>query len=521
MNIFSFLNKHLNLFFFFIILQPLCSQTIEDAFLLAGNNKENLQAVLNYYKKRGENQKYEAALFLIKNLPIQETQTYQWEDASQNVVPFSEFDYEDFSIAEHAFNKLKDSINIKPRVVVEKDIEIIPAQLLIDNIDLAFKAWKNNPWSSSYSFNTFCEYILPYRSLIEPLEDWRAEYNFLVARAKTNLDDASDPVEVCTRVINELKGFSFSLKRSPISSVLLSPQQLLFRRQGSCPELANLALLSARSLGIAVSFDYTPHYGASSNRHYWNTVIDKKGNHIPFNGSSPNSDISVPYQYKLNNKRIAKVFRSTYSIQKSALASKIKKEDIPYSFLNRKNIIDVTQEYVSIGTINHAAISKDSISIAYLNVFNLHKWRIIDWTEKKGNYFTFTNVGRDLVYLPSYYRKGQSFYEQYPILLKKNGEEHILKPNFSKAFECTISRVNEFKNDYKETNSLHLDVGEVYTLFYWDKTWQKIGVSKATIDGVFFKDVPKNALLFLLPLTPNGYERVFTLDAHSEKIIWY
>ncbi|SDW82677.1 hypothetical protein SAMN05444411_102256 [Lutibacter oricola] len=497
------------------------SQTLQEALLQAGDNKNNLTVVLEHYKNTGEKVKLEAAVFLIKNMPSHESQKYEWVDYNDTIIPFSEFDYDDFGLAIESYNTLKDSLNIKPKIYKQKDISVISSKLLIENIDLAFNTWKNNTWSQYYNFNTFCEYILPYRSLIEPLEDWRKEYQFLVEPAIYNLEDETDPVEVCTHIINELKGFSFVYGKNPLPAPLLSPQQLLFRRQGSCPELANLVLLASRSMGVAVTFDFTPHYAASSNRHYWNTVIDKQGNHIPFNGNSVGDQTGLPHTYTTNHKRMGKVFRQTYSINKNTLANKLKTQDIPISFLRNKNIIDVTHEYVSTGEINFVDYNSQVDSIAYLNVFNRTKWRIIDWAEKTEASFSFKNLGKDIVYLPSFFKNKKQFFSQYPILLDAKGRSHTLKPDFSKVINTTLSRTNEITNAYTENNSSQIEIGEKYMLLYWDGKWKRADISIATKVGVFFKNIPSNALFLMLPAKPDGFERIFILDPVTKQLKWY
>jgi hypothetical protein len=511
-----------SIIFFFVFTPIIFSQNLEAVFLEAASNKESLKDVLLHYKNSKEEQKYEAALFLIKNMSIHSSINYQLKDIDYKTIPFSEFDYKDFNVASKVFLKLKDSLNVKAVSFTRNDINVISSELLIKNIDLAFFEWKNNVWSKSYTFETFCEYILPYRSLIEPLEDWREDFQFLVREVKHNQKNNSNPVEVCTQVIYGLESFNFEKKRiDPIP--LLSPQQLLFRREGACPDLANLALFASRSIGVAVTFDFTPHHGASSNRHFWNTVVDTKGNHIPFNGSYIDDENGLPYNYSVNNKRLGKVFRYTYSVQENTLASRVKNKDIPNGFLRKKNIKDVTHEYTNVGEINYSPLSdiKDNTSIAYLNVFNTRRWRETDWSEKNNGEFIFKNLGKDIVYLPSFYMGNKMTYAEHPILLDEKGNSVILKPDFTNTFETSLSRDNEYKNNYLDNNPFQIENGEMYKLFYWDKKWIKSGIGRANESGVFFKNIPKNALFLLLPVKQSGYERIFTIDSETGMIIWY
>lgn len=355
------------------------------------------------------------------------------------------------------------------------------------------------------------------------MEDWRENYRFLVENSLTKVEDLTDPVEVATQIILELQNFSFISNR-PDPIPLLSPSKLLFRRQGSCPDLANLALLACRAHGIAVTFEFTPHYAASSNRHFWNTVINTEGNHIPFNGNCVGSLEGLPYAYNPSyKKRMAKVFRKTYAIQPNALATIIPVQDIPKGFLQEKNIKDVTHEYGPVGNLEYVLYNtiSDSIQTAYLNVFNTGSWRTIDWAKKEKNNFVFSNLGVDLVYLPSIYKDGKMVFHPFPTLLDKAGKTHILKPDLKNTFDAVLGRQEEFKTDYIENNPLEIEAGKKYQLYYWDKGWQKFGISEATHKGIIFKNLPENALFLLVSKNYTGFERIFILDPQTKRIRWY
>ncbi len=514
------MQKKCFLLFFTLCISSLFSQSLQAVFTQAKNNQKSLEKVLERYRKTNEQQKYDAAIFLITNMTAHKSVDYLWIDTDNKQVVFSEFDFPDFGAALAHLNHLRDSLQIRPKKRIRYDTRYITAELLIKNIDLAFLAWKQNPWSANYSFDTFCEYILPYRNLIEPLEDWREDCQSLVNSSTLSLEDATDPVEACTQIIHNLQDFTFIGKR-PDPIPILSPHQMLFRREGSCPDLANFAVLVSRAMGVAVTFDYTPHYAASSNRHFWNTVIDKKGNHIPFNSNSVNdSDESLPYIYNANRKRMGKVFRVTYSIQKEALASKLSLSKIPAGFLRDKNIKDVSHEYFPVSTLT---IDKNRFknNIAYVNVFNLGKWKVIDWAKEHDGKITFKNLGRDLVYLPSTYHRKKNKFLQYPFLIDKNGKQKELIPDITNLFSATLSRTNELKTDYIDFNTVEITANQIYTLQYWSSGWKTVGNSKASLEGVFFKNIPSNALLRLLPKNPDRFERVFILDKDSHTIFWY
>lgn len=475
-----------------------------------------LNKVLEYFKKGGNSEQYEAAFFLVSNIKNHYSVGNIWLDKKGKEVPFETTKFPDIEEALKGFKKLKDSIALTPKKIITKDIDVIQAPYLIKNIELAYQSWKQNPWSSSYDFKTFCEYILPYRSLTEPIEDWRTDYQAIYQKATVDLTDTSDPVELCSKIITNTKHFDFVTNRFDPKS-LLGPKELLLWRQGNCPDLANVVLFASRALGVAVTFDFTPHYATSSNRHFWNSVIDNKGTHIPFNGNQ-----DLPYIYNPNNKRMAKVFRVTFSEQKQSLASLLPENQIPADFLKSKTILDVTPEYVAVSNVIYTFKASVNSKIAYLNVFNRGSWNTIDWAKITNKKAIFNNIGRNIVYLPSVFETGKMIFEKYPILLDTKGIQTILRSDRSQTFKANLSRSNEIKNEFKENNPFLIVKGEKYSLYVWEGNWQLIDQQVATADDlVTFSKIPKNGLFLMASSKPDFFERIFTIDALTSKITWY
>ncbi|RKR10052.1 transglutaminase superfamily protein [Flavobacterium sp. 90] len=502
---------------FLLVSQTLLSQSIS----LFDANKNNLEKiVLDHYKSDPE--KTKAAQFLISNMDIHYSENYKWVDKNDKKISFNEFDYPNMEIAVKAFQKLQDSIKVSPKLYKTKDIDIVTPEFLIKNIDLAFSVWKNNLWSKSYDFKTFCEYILPYRSLTEPLEDWRENFAFLSSDAINTVINKQDPVDVATQTILTLKNFRFLNSRpDPIS--YLSPKQLLFRRQGDCGDLANLTLLACRSMGLAVTFDFTPYYAASSKRHFWDTIIDENGKHIPFNGNCFGNPQGLPNAYNATEKRLAKVFRKTYSVQQNTLAVLKDSLSIPEGFLREKNILDVTSEYVPVGKIIYPFPITNKETISFLNVFNLGKWKATDWGKKSGTNMEYLNLGTNIVYLPSLYKPDtkKMNYAPYPILLNIDKKQQVLRPDYSKTFSYNITRDKTKKAPNLDFNSFEVFENEVFNLYVWDNGWRKIEEAKAQSDFIRFSKIPDNGLFWVLCSKSNGYERIFVINSHTKQIEWY
>lgn len=151
-----------------------------------------LQRVLDHC--RDDSLKYEAAVFLIKNLPFHFTSDAPSMDAQLKL-------YEMHSTGRYYPEQVLDSVVRKyGRLDVSElkqtsDLFISP-DYLIENIDWAFKVWREQPWGKNVPFETFLEYVLPYRVGDERLVSWRKEvyekYNPLLDSIR-KLPEAEDP----------------------------------------------------------------------------------------------------------------------------------------------------------------------------------------------------------------------------------------------------------------------------------------------------------------------------------------
>lgn len=501
--------------YLFLVSIIINAQSLESTFAVAKDNKADLELVLNHYKKLQDQQKFNAAQFLIENMRFHYSVDYAWVDENGTNINFDETTYEDIEVAKKAFKNISNNNKIVPQRIKTYDANALDKNLLIENIDLAFDAWLNHPWSTSYNYETFIEYILPYRSHIEPLQDWRSEYKLLYERIGHEVIDKSDPVEVCSKIINEIKHFDFELERYD-PSPLLGPMELLFWREGNCPDLANVCIFACRALGVAVTFDFTPYFAASSNKHFWNTVVNNEGEHIPFNGNQV-----LPYVYNANYRRMGKVFRYTFSEQRDNLPFLIAETQIPDDFLKSRHIIDVTKEYVDVSEITYSFKNQGDLSLGYLNVFNTGKWRVIDWAQMNGQSAVFSDMGRDIVYLPGVYKNKTMVYEPYPLLLDKAGKLIILKPDFKNTFTATLSRKNETSSEYEDNNPFDIGTGKNITLYVWNGTWQVVEKKISKNYQIIFNKMPENGLFLMASDPVDSFERIFTVDKETNKITWY
>lgn len=149
---------------------------VETALNKAGVNRTELEKALRYFIEKNDQEMLQALYFLISNMDIHYTETYVLKDTLGNNVPFREFDYPDIASAVTAIDSMRafyGGLVFKDTII--EDINSLKGQYLIDNINQAFDVWRSSHFKE-IPFEDFCEYILPYRVTVEPLESWRETY---------------------------------------------------------------------------------------------------------------------------------------------------------------------------------------------------------------------------------------------------------------------------------------------------------------------------------------------------------
>jgi hypothetical protein len=304
------------------------SPEIEDVLQQAGNNRKQLENVLDHYSQSSDDSlKLRAAEFLIINMPGKYSAAY--DSPLENIVT-----------AFVRWQKVTDKHSVMKayglkELIVKDDVKYITAEYLINNIELAFQVWQQQPWGKNVPFAVFCEEILPYRIDEEPLENWREK--ILAAFSDLNRTFQEQPgitsVEACSMVNSQLPRF-----RLTNDLPVMNYSMLMTVQRGTCSEMTALTLFVMRALGIPVTRDITLHWPNSDVGHEWNSVYDGAGKHISFMGAEFNPGRSHIGIYKAKSK----VFRPMFSKQQNTIIQN--KNNVPVEFQN-SYLQDVSHEY--------------------------------------------------------------------------------------------------------------------------------------------------------------------------------
>ena len=482
---------------------------VEAVLKKSGTNRPELERAITYFKKSNDPLKLKAIYFLISNMDIHYSKDYYWADsATGKRIDYNELNYPDLATAVEAFDRIKATVGkVKPVPYKYYDIDSIKASILIDNIDRAFALWKLPP-SKNLTFDEFCEYLLPYRVSTEPLQNWRKEYHekfkwIADSNKGKRTEDALSYIaaDFKTWFVNT---WDTEVRKEPLPR--LGPLQLLSRRKGNCDDIGDLQVYTLRSQGYPAVLEHIPYWATTSGRHYFNSTFDEDRKAIPF-------DISTP-KVKINNfsREPSKVIRITYSKQ-NVLAAHVPEKFIPSGFMRTLNYKDVTSDYWKTADLSlHLFNSTGKPPVVFACVFNTMKWQPTWWGRVQTDSVVFTNMCKGAVFLPMYYSNDRLIPAGYPVAAGYN-YTLVLKPD-------TINRRSV--NIKQQDKYLILRPDKHYKLYFWDNNWKLLARQKA-LEGsteLVFENVPKNALMMLIPEYSQGKERPFTITDEGERLWW-
>ena len=314
------------------------------------------------------------------------------------------------------------------------DHKKITAEFLIENIEYAFETLEF-PWTSHLSFEQFCEYVLPYRFGDEPLESWRP---FFMDRYKWVIDsltDKSDPVEVCTLINNDISSWLMEwggvvYKKYPRC---LTPSQLTKCKISYCYQQAASASFAMRAMGLAVAHNRIPQWGSRSTGHEFSSVLSNSGRFVDFLGG-----VLPPGKNEFPQKA-PKIYSEIFSVRPPS--AKKKENELPLNF-NLSNQIDVTDQFVPTATvlINLSGKVPAAVKVVYLCVFDNKNWVPVQYTHIKREKCIFHSMGRDIVYLPVYYKNGRPVPAGDPFVLSKSGTIRKINPDNQLRQPMTLYR---------------------------------------------------------------------------------
>lgn len=472
--------------------------SLETVLQVAGENRQELEKVLHYYRiNLADSLKYKAVCFLIENIPF-----YTYSDGEQLE------NYKSY------YTWLKKSKGKTPQQVVDsikkiygpmkepskkRDIMEIDSAYLCHNIDWAFKVWQEQPWGKNISFETFCEYILPYRIGDEPLSYWRETYyekynSLLDSLRMSDSLDIEDPVVAANYLISKLPDKSYYYTSvTPYPFGHIGPEYVQYL-SGTCREVTDFAVYLFRALGIPCAIDFVPARSYINAGHFWLTTWNKDGEEYMTDFPQKLRPVRKNWWYRWDDS--SKVYRYTFSVNRGLYEQMAKYGEEVYPFWRLPKFTDVTYGYgynfkkELVIPLDKQYKTKRNGKIAYLCVSARDRWTPVDWTVYDAGHLAFQYVRKGSFMRIATYENGELCFLTDPFYAdKQNDEIHYFPVGKERQdvvlyAKCNIEIENRFRNkmiggvfegsnhpDFLEKDTLFIIQGKPNRLNTTVKSW--------------------------------------------------
>lgn len=152
------------------------------------------------------------------------------------------------------------------------DRKNLSVELVVENVEYAYKAWQAAPWHDAVSEEIFFNEILPYANINERRDSWRKDFyekfGPLVAEATT----PSEAAAILNNKVFPAVGVIYSTKRPKADQ---SPYESIEAGMASCTGLSVLLIDACRAVGVPARFVGTPLWADGSGNHSWMEVWDQ------------------------------------------------------------------------------------------------------------------------------------------------------------------------------------------------------------------------------------------------------
>lgn len=380
---------------------------VKSALELSGDNRAELQKVLDYYREvKPDPLKLKAAEYLISNMVAHYAVSGKTMERLKRDIDTTFKDQP--NAVKLIFYLMAARIAIEQGDhTVEFDLHKITSDYLIKNIERSFVIWADIKNHYELSSEDFFKYVLPYRINNEPLTEWKDSAYYHLYDFKKGEHLGFSLTSYQNYIANKV-GTYYSYE--VLKNQLLDS---LFRKYSiDCIDRAYSTQITNQVFGLPTAVDFVPHYPTQENRHYWTILRD----HRYVNSKC----------YLANTPYTAKVYRKTSFINPIP----DDKENFVPNFIRDPYKMDVTEEYENVTRLEYKFKTfRSGSKYAYLCVFNNLAWNEVAWSEVRNGKGVFEKIGRDILYMPCYYNGHQQILADYPLWIKMNGEVKTLVPD--------------------------------------------------------------------------------------------
>jgi transglutaminase-like putative cysteine protease/predicted esterase len=151
------------------------------------------------------------------------------------------------------------------------DRAALDSDFLMENLSLAFQARTNFTWAAALPERIFFNDVLPYASLDEPRDPWRAQFYPLASNIVRNCTNATDAVQALNREFFKQINVHYNLARKRNNQ---SPKESIEQGKATCTGLSLILVDACRSVGIPARVAGVPEWAQKEGNHSWVEIWD-------------------------------------------------------------------------------------------------------------------------------------------------------------------------------------------------------------------------------------------------------
>jgi hypothetical protein len=151
------------------------------------------------------------------------------------------------------------------------DRATLSCEFLMENLNLAFAARERFPWAQALSESLFVNDVLPYASIDEPRDPWRAELYPIASEIVRDCTTAAEAAQALNRDLFNRLNVHYNLRRKRNNQ---SPKESIEQGMATCTGLSILLVDACRAVGVPARIVGVPEWVHKQGNHTWVEIWD-------------------------------------------------------------------------------------------------------------------------------------------------------------------------------------------------------------------------------------------------------
>ncbi len=153
-----------------------------------------------------------------------------------------------------------------------RDLTTLKAEYLVANVTFAYRARAAVPWGAKVPDELFFNDVLPYASINERRDNWRADFYERFLPLVEGCETPGEAAQVLNRDMWDIVGVRYNARQRPKPDQ--SPYESMEVKVASCSGLSVLLIDACRAVCVPARFVGTPMWTTKRGNHSWVEVWD-------------------------------------------------------------------------------------------------------------------------------------------------------------------------------------------------------------------------------------------------------